>query len=47
MSATDDLISYVAGDLDDHDRKLLLIHLCRRVPDTVREGLRAVVDPDS
>jgi len=25
MSATDDLVSYVAGDLDDHDRKLLLI----------------------
>jgi hypothetical protein len=47
MSATDDLVSYVAGDLDDHDRKLLLIYLCRHVPDAVREGLRAVVDPDS
>jgi len=47
MSATDDLVSYVAGDLDDRDRKLLLIYLCRHVPDAVREGLRAVVDPDS
>jgi hypothetical protein len=47
MSPTDDLISYVAGDLDDHDRKLLLIYLCRRIPDVVREGLRAVVDSDS
>jgi len=45
MGATDDLITYVAGDLDDHDRKLLLIYLCRHVPDAVREGLRAVTDP--
>jgi hypothetical protein len=47
MSATDDLISYVAGDLDDHDRKLLLLYLCPRVPDVVREGLRAVVEPNT